>query len=435
MNNTGNLSISIQGAKLAPIFIFKLVWILQFLLYIFSPYPFHSISFDTWLIIFISVTTVIIGYYTYYFFYSTRPVQIYSKESVYGIINISKTKIERILSILLFLVGIGILGDLLFLSYIIYSYGLDISNIFWFRFFIVSFIANSSEWNILHSFFSYLILLNTIVIIISGIYYCLYGSNKVLVFGPIFLAFLFSLITLQRHLIISNIFYWLASIFYVSFYLHPDERRKSLNKFKKNIFVILIFLAFSILSVIYLRFNIDLGGKGSSSRLLELGVQNVYSYLPGNIVALNNYLQLDSPLKNGAFLFRDILKWLARFGVVEANAVPSKFMEFTNVGVVNMNTYTFIRIFYDDFGIIGLLLFSYVWGLVSSFVVHLYFEEFKLYRLLLVVLILFSLFISFFTFSLHNITMVILLLLLIIIIQYSLNIKYQTIYENTHSVF
>ena len=424
------MSISLQGAKLVPIFVFKIIWFFVVLLYLFSPYPFHSISIETWIIILLSFLVVLIGYYTQYFFDSHRKAEIYSPYRSENILRIDQKKLELTLTISLFLVSIGIFGDLFYLSYLISSYGLDPSNIFWYRFFMTSFVAQSTEWDIIHSLLNYLILLNNLVVILSGIYYCFEGKKKVLIYGPILLALIYSIFTLQRNTLISNLVYWFGSIFFISFFLATRKQNLYLKKLLKIIFIFVFFMSLIIFLIIIIRFNIDLGGR-FSEKLVELGIQNIYSYLPGNIVALDHYLKSDISFKNGAFFLRDVLKWISRIGLVEAEMVPLRYMEFTNVGSTNMNTYTYIRIFYDDFGVIGLLIMSYIWGFLGSFIVTQYFKKFRLYRLILVVLIFFSFFISFFTFSLHNLTMILLLLLLTRTIETYLRIEDKSNNENS----
>jgi hypothetical protein len=115
----------------------------------------------------------------------------------------------------------------------------------------------------------------------------------------------------------------------------------------------------------------------------------------------------DFELKNGIVIFDSFIKWFMRFGILSSENIARVEYKFVDVGSSTMNTYSYIRILYEDFGILGLLSFSYIWGGVTSLATDRLFKRLSLVNLIIVILLSYSFFISFFSFSLHNIAMVV----------------------------
>lgn len=85
-----------------------------------------------------------------------------------------------------------------------------------------------------------------------------------------------------------------------------------------------------------------------------------------------------------------------------------------NMGI---NTYTFVRVMYEDFQIVGVLLFSFIWGGTAKYSVIKYFEKPNYTNLYFVLLMTLSLLMSFFSFYFRNIAGPVFLLLATIVIQ------------------
>jgi oligosaccharide repeat unit polymerase len=379
------------------------------------------ISTNTWLIIFSSVISVIVGFYTHYFLKHSGKAKIYIDVNTTDTIYFNETRLEKLLKVLILLVAIGVFGDIIYLSKLIREYSLNPLNIFWYRFVYSSLASGEIEYNFIHSLFNYFMLLNNIAIPLSGIYYVFFRKKKILFLAPLILPFIFGIATLQRFTIISNLTYWIFTIFFTMFFLRNDKMQKVQKDFFKILGVLFIFIFIIIISVISIRINIDTGGLGK--KVIKLGIQSVYLYISGNIVALDQYLIGCEDYKNGAILFNSILKWLARFGLYSTQDVPTKRYLFINIGPAVMNTYSYIRILYEDFGIMGLLPFSYIWGILTSVSINSLFDKFSLVKLIIANLFVFSMFISFFTFTLHNLTMIIFLVFFGWIIDRLLNRK------------
>jgi oligosaccharide repeat unit polymerase len=128
-------------------------------------------------------------------------------------------------------------------------------------------------------------------------------------------------------------------------------------------------------------------------------VYHLFWYLASPLAAFNEFLTtFDSHYHLGQCTFFPFYKWLSRFHLAP-EADISVFGEFVLIPYV-ANVYTYLRNFYEDFGMIGVVTAPYVLGLATSALrarAGRYFPYLNLYMVLLV-FILFS-FYNFFLFS------------------------------------
>jgi len=128
-------------------------------------------------------------------------------------------------------------------------------------------------------------------------------------------------------------------------------------------------------------------------------VYHLFWYLASPLAAFNEFLTtFDSHYHLGQCTFFPFYKWLSRFHLAP-EADISVFGEFVLIPYV-ANVYTYLRNFYEDFGMIGVVTAPYVLGLATSALrarAGSYFPYLNLY-LVLLVFILFS-FYNFFLFS------------------------------------
>jgi len=76
--------------------------------------------------------------------------------------------------------------------------------------------------------------------------------------------------------------------------------------------------------------------------------------------------------------------------LIEKSTLLSPHYEFYRLYDVVGNTFTYIRIPYEDFGLIGVIIFSYFWGMVGFFILKKYLDRFSLVRVYLSALIIYS---------------------------------------------
>jgi oligosaccharide repeat unit polymerase len=128
-------------------------------------------------------------------------------------------------------------------------------------------------------------------------------------------------------------------------------------------------------------------------------IYHLFWYLASPLAAFNEFLTtFDGHYHLGQYTFFPLYKWLSRFHLVPETDI-SVFGEFVLIPYA-ANVYTYLRNFYEDFGMIGVVTAPYVLGLAISALrarAGRYFPCLNLY-LVLLVLILFS-FYNYFLFS------------------------------------
>jgi oligosaccharide repeat unit polymerase len=360
----------------------------------------------TWLILISSILTVIVGYLTHFFLsgsvFKTNNLDEYNLKADF---KKHEKRFEKVLTILISLNAIGVIGGVVYLSDLITQNNLNPMNPFWYRMFNSLLSKGELGFNLSYSLFSYLILLQGVSIPLSGIYYVFINKKKHYTLIVLALPILFGIITLQRYIIVSSLFYWVITVAIMISFLKNEERKRVRYKFLKHLSYIFFLFVSMIIFVIIVRMKIDQGGF--SDKILIYSLESIYRYVSGNIVALDNFIMSDFELKNGIVIFDSFIKWFMRFGILSSENIARVEYKFVDVGSSTMNTYSYIRILYEDFGILGLLSFSYIWGGVTSLATDRLFKRLSLVNLIIVILLSYSFFISFFSFSLHNIAMVV----------------------------
>jgi hypothetical protein len=103
-------------------------------------------------------------------------------------------------------------------------------------------------------------------------------------------------------------------------------------------------------------------------------------------------------------MFRSIVSWLRAFGLLEKSSIIGPHYEFYPIYNTHMNTFTFIRIPYEDFKFIGLVIISYFWGFFSFIAMRFYLNKFTFIRLGIAATVTFYLFWSFYHFNWTDLT-------------------------------
>ena len=159
-----------------------------------------------------------------------------------------------------------------------------------------------------------------------------------------------------------------------------------------------------LISILVLRIDFTGIRQISSEQILYYATGSIYSYFAGPLVALNQFLIEDNSWTMGASMFRGLIKWLVRFYIFDESAVLDFYYSFKHIGKsYYLNTFTYIRPFFEDFGVFGLLIFSYSFGMTVSFFYQKVLNNFSYVKLNLAGLMVFSLIMSFYNFTLFNI--------------------------------
>ena len=385
-----------------PISIFIFIWFLTYLLYFFSPLKFYDVQSQTHFTILFSLLLVIVGYLYIRLFSFSEDIAIYS---------VSKIKRKISLNYNYLLLIILLLNIIIIVSAAIFLYSLAQERGGILEYFINPIRARQlivettvqSGWTILLGVTSYGMNLIVMSSILSGILFCSkYTYHKTFSFVSIILTIFISIVNFSRYSLITPTLMWLFSAFFISYYFE-HHRRKSL--FKQLMIVLIIFvLIFSLFSyvIISLRHFTDEENIGKTYIL-----QANY-YLAGNIVGLDRYFMRDDPFLWGRGIFRTIYKWIVRIGVSDEHDVLGYNYEFVKIASqYGTNTYSYIRTLYEDYGVIGLFILSFFWGIFSGMLAKSFITKFSLLKLYFIIIISLAFSLSFFGFYFVNITRVI----------------------------
>ncbi len=404
--------ISRQTYFYLPILIFGGVWSVVLIMFQLSSLGLYHISFETVILLFSSIFMVFMGYFLYRFYFMGKTIYFYIES------NNQEIRINyRYLSYLLLLVNI-----LLVISLIVFTIVVAQE-----RGGIIDYLANpvlsrrlitelgrQGKWDIKFSLATYGTNIIIISLLLGGILFTSKKlSHQLVAFSSPFLGIIYGIITFSRYALVYSLVFWLLSTLFVSFFLNSKERKR-VTKLIGYIFILftLIFLLLSYL-IINLRLFV-----ASQRDIQKIFFQQLNYYIIGNVVGFDQFLRHGLNLEWGASIFRSIYKWLVRFGIWDDLKIIETNYNFVFISSkIQTNTYSYLRVLYEDFGVTGLMSFSLAWGVISAKIADYFLRQFTLLRLYLIVLTSFAFFISFFGFYLVALSKIFLDIVLIFIIQ------------------
>lgn len=390
-----------------PIVAFGSLWTIIFLLYTMNPYNFHRVSADTALLMVVGIGSIILGYFFTHAFLMPDTLGSSNQESK----HIAQYDNSQLTRVILISNSLAIIGTIIsVLAVVQYLGGLQIyaTNPLLVRQATVqiSKVGSIAEFPI-YTIGNYLINF----VFIGALYSGAFWSNKynaLLKSLPLITAFFISAFLLQRMIIITALGIWTFSYLF-SLYTHPKAiRLKQIRSLKiVTLSMVVLFMLFSYFIVRARMFYLN--------NILDFFIKSVYAYAVGTVSALDIYLRQDISYTWGESSFRTVFKWLSRLGIYVSTKGFSPFQSFADIGGIKINTYTFIRTLYTDFGMIGLGILGFTWGSLSRFSVQKLFQQFSFIRLFIVVLLSFSLFMSFYEFYFQGLTKIIYWIILLLL--------------------
>jgi oligosaccharide repeat unit polymerase len=265
---------------------------------------------------------------------------------------------------------------------------------------------------------SYLITWLYPLAVLSGFHFSLSRHRRWISSIPILLTFVISIIFIKRFTLFTVIGLWFLSALYSSYFSRPNLQkllRKQLLMISGLVIFALFGFSYWIVSLrsFYLK------------DIAELFKENIYSYFAGTLSALEKYLLIhgDEPMSMGVSSFRSVMKWLAKLGLFERDAVQVVHSDFVNIGTGHrqyINTYTYVKVLFEDFGIIGVFFVSTVWGGFTRYANQRLSQKFTLKSLMLLAVLNFSLIMTFYEFYFEGISTIILWFLYMSIVEYYL---------------
>lgn len=228
-------------------------------------------------------------------------------------------------------------------------------------------------------------------------------------------AFIFaSTVTIGRYTLVNSLIFFIFAYIISTYYLKPGLRKKRLIEICIYSAAFVIFLG--VFTFILLEFRTT---QGTESAVKEYTLKSSYLYLTGGITALDNFLDQDFALLYGQSSFRSIFRWLIQLEMWDESNLKVVHEPFTLVTPsISINTYTFVKSFFEDFGITGVLFFSFIFGALCKLANYAAFRKFSFIRSGIAITLIFAALMSFYSFYFHSITTAVYRILIIAIIQY-----------------
>ena len=395
-----------------PMVILSIEWIIVLYLHYQNPYNYMTMSADTLYIIFVGLAFIVLGYYTFGSLYISRSEKL---PGDFRKVSIDEALLGKILLLFSLLAFLGLMIVAVEVAKITNNFKLYVDNPIVVRGLIVSMqegeIASVSYTR--YKLGVYLFSLVKPLATIGGFMSVMKSKWKFAGLIPLLLILVNSFINLNRFGLISALGFWFFGRIYSIMYLGAEERKKVLKKTGIYILISLIFI------VIFFSFilNIREAYKTNISYFL---MRSVYLYFTGSGSAFDKITFWGVKPLYGASSFRSIVKWLSMAGLIDSEHILSYYNNFVNIGqgrVIILNTYTFVKSPYEDFGILGVGVISMFWGITTRYSIERCFRKFTLYNVYFVALMLLSLVMTFYEFFFHGIVVYIFWFFVIYLIQ------------------
>ena len=395
--------------RIIPLLVLWSIWAFNITLFFSSDYSTYSIHPYTWRIITVSILTLSIGYLLILFLYDEHHFSTLKEIDV-------PISIETIRRYLIILSVISLIGNILYLNEVASfagSIGKFISDPIKARIIVIKSERFAvTNWNPLLAFSNYLANFNLVGVLLGGYYFIFGHKNKIIAFFPILNSILFSIFSFQRYAFVQITATWIFCIIYC---LNIQEKHLRKAQAKRILYYVLGISLISFAFILGIKLIlVDYGtGKVDMLDTSAWALKTLSTYLVGELIALDKYLLKTDIYLYGLSIFRGFIKWFVRLGLYDSSLGLSIYNEFISVGKTSVNTYTYIRPFYEDFGIYGLLIFNFLFGVLGSLSVHSLMKQFTFVKLYLGSLFFFGYFLSFFNFTLLNLTMFLFIFILV----------------------
>lgn len=223
-----------------------------------------------------------------------------------------------------------------------------------------------------------------------------------------------SLVTVGRYTLFNSLFFFVLAYVLSAYFLSKDRRRKKLIEIViyTGLFVVLL----SLFTVFLMEIRTTISTQNA---IKEFALKTSYLYVTGGVTALDNFLSQDFSFVYGQSSFRSLFKWLVRFDLWPESNLMYVHEPFTNVTPsIRMNTYTFIKSFYEDFGITGVLLLSFSFGAACKLANYYFLRSFSFIRMSILLTLSFTAMMTFYSFYLHSVTTALFRVLMVALVQY-----------------
>ncbi|MBC8375637.1 MAG: oligosaccharide repeat unit polymerase [FCB group bacterium] len=399
----------------APILAFTLVWSTLFSLYSFNWFNYHRADDRSLMILISGILAVYAGYFLVSLIFRKNTVFNESLPDHYGEGLFNKKILYKITFITVILYLLGGTAFFYVFSQVVGGakyYFIDPGYV---RDMTVAVgqgeIANVP---IVYRFAGFFISVGVLSNLFGGALFATDRTKKILAFLPLVSNVFVSFANLQRYLFLMGIVFWILSFMYTTLAFQRKDNAAVFRSMLKTVLILgLIFYGFNYFIVHMRAFD-----RGD---LRTFFYESLYAYFVGSVSSFDMWLNDPNHHINytyGQAIFRDVFRYLSKLGIWDTSEVRSMHPDFVLIGKnMGINTYTFVRVMYEDFQIVGVLLFSFIWGGTAKYSVIKYFEKPNYTNLYFVLLMTLSLLMSFFSFYFRNIAGPVFLLLATIVIQ------------------
>jgi len=395
--------------KYFPALGFVVLWICVFYLHQLLLFNIRDVAAETWFIIFTAITFFLLSYFIAVIYDKNSRTLFHSKPQL----QINQPLLLKLLLVLTLILFIG--GTLRFIAIGTQLGGIEvfINRPLMVRQEIVNIQMGYSEVPLMYRIGGYLTSIGFISIIIGGITIATSSKYRLLGVLPLVILLYVQLSTMGRYLFITGVCFYFTSFIITTFFLPPKTQRKKL--FQVFVSSIAMFVGILVLSYYVIKFRSPLADD-----ILALLQESVYLYFTGGVTALDYAIfNEESTRQFGQSSFRSLYNWFRRIGLVSEEDVIRVHNVFVSISpTYNMNTYTFVRSLYYDFGLTGLLIVSSIWGFLTKYFLYIAYRKYSMVSIFVACVFVFSLFISFFSFYFQALTTIIFWLITVYIVDY-----------------
>jgi oligosaccharide repeat unit polymerase len=377
----------------SPLLVLFSIWAAVFFLYFLNPFNLPTVRFSTILLILMGISSIAVGYMTPKFLSEGIGVKKTSIKVEDFSFNISTLK--KVLFVLTLISFIGLAGKMfLFIQQLqdVTAYVLEPN--FVRKEFIRAEMGELAINMPLFKLFSHMGSLNPMTVVLGGVLAAspIKRSRFLSVF-PVIIAALYSIALLQRVYFVKHYIIWMAASYLMIYFIPDDLKQKAKKIFIKRLFTFVFMIGFFLLFVLIVRQFFVLGSD------LDKLLNSFYFYTAGPVFLLDKYLVSDQPLHYGASIFRSFVHWFISLGMMEKSALIPQHYEFYRIYNTIGNAFSFVRIPYEDFGIYGVIIVSYLWGWIGYLVVSKFLSGFSFFRIGFASMVIMSFFWSFYGYA------------------------------------
>ncbi|MCF7796181.1 MAG: oligosaccharide repeat unit polymerase [Lentisphaeria bacterium] len=382
-----------------PILVFAVIWLTVISLYFNNPYNFPSLLSETKLILFSGILSVFAGYYLVHYFTTSLDNKIQQTKG--ALVVFDEKKMMTITGIMTILPIIGVILAFIFILELVGGAENFFTRPLYVRHLIVEFQRSTlSNWSLAFSVSNYFISVVYVCNLLGGVVFNFSSKWRYIGLLPIVVGAIASALFIRRYVFINAASFWLISLLFSSYYYPQVLRRKILRRFRMILMIIgIVFFGFTIV-ILTLRAVTDTG-------MADYFIESILSYYTGGVGAFNQMVTNNYDYTWGTTTFRSIFKWLDRLHLWDLDRIVGSQLEFVRVGRTWLNTYTYAYSFFRDFGLIGVLIMSLIWGGLTRYIMGLTFNKYSFVKLFWSVSLTFSFLMSFYSFFFDGLTTIV----------------------------